>query len=149
VLQLSYTLQTIDEAVVQFWREAQSYNVIAFSGEMGAGKTTFISRLCRSLGVIDPVSSPTFSLVNEYRFADFAGVERTIYHLDWYRLKDTREAVDAGMEDCMERAARDKDYCIIEWPEKAFELLLPPYLQVSIASKGMDEREMTVALKRN
>lgn len=142
LLRLSYTLDTIDQAVKQFWETASAYNIIAFSGEMGAGKTTFIHHLCDYLNVQDTVSSPTFALINEYHFDD-KGRDTVIYHLDWYRLKNTEEAINAGMEDCISQVRGRPGYCFIEWPEKAIELLRPPYLKVRIETKeDFLEREM-------
>jgi tRNA threonylcarbamoyladenosine biosynthesis protein TsaE len=144
LLHLSFTLDGIEQAVKRFWGSLHDYNVFAFSGEMGAGKTTFIHKLCDYLLVEDVVSSPTFALINEYHFTDAAGQDRTIYHIDWYRLKDSAEAINTGMEDCIEEARRGRAYCFIEWPEKARELLHKPYLWVSIEAKNDREREIRV-----
>lgn len=94
--------------------------VIAFSGEIGAGKTTLIQAFCRQLGVREPVTSPTFSLVNEYTYPDEDGQLRYIYHMDLYRLKRVEEALDFGIEEYL----NEEDYCLIEWPE-IVEALLP------------------------
>lgn len=145
ILAHSYTLDSIDDVAARFWHVANPYRIITFSGDMGAGKTTFISHLCAHLHVQDAVSSPTFALINEYRFTQ-NGKEETIYHLDWYRLKDAAEAINAGMEDCIGQAMRGEAYCFIEWPEKAPELLAAPYLSVSIETTGMEERRMVVTL---
>ena len=143
LFQVSYTLENIDEAAVKFWQALHAYRIFAFSGDLGAGKTTFIHHLCSWLRVEDTVSSPTFALINEYHYpAD--GKDNTIFHLDWYRLKDTAEAINAGMEDCITEAQRGAARCFIEWPEKAKELLRTPYLWISIESKSVSEREMTV-----
>jgi tRNA threonylcarbamoyladenosine biosynthesis protein TsaE len=146
LFQIFYSLTDIDKAVKEFWAIAQKYNLLAFSGEMGAGKTTFIHRLCEYLHVTDTVTSPTFALINEYHFNDAHQQERIIYHLDWYRLRDSAEAVNAGMEDCMEQAKKGSAYCFVEWPEKAIELLQTPYLWISILTKGPLEREIKVEL---
>jgi tRNA threonylcarbamoyladenosine biosynthesis protein TsaE len=139
----TYTLATINTVVPQFWAVASQYRLITFSGDMGAGKTTFISHLCNMLQVEDAVSSPTFALVNEY-VAFINNKEEVIYHIDWYRLRDTAEAINAGMEDCIEQARRNKAYCFIEWPEKAADLLVPPYLSLYIEVTGEEERRMTL-----
>lgn len=91
--------------------------VVAFHGKMGAGKTTFIKALCRELGVVDVVNSPTFSIVNEY--LDASG-DIVAYHFDLYRLKSVAEALDMGAEDYLYSGR----YCFIEWPEVA-EAILP------------------------
>lgn len=142
-LQISYSLATIESAVHQFWQFAHQYNVLAFSGQMGAGKTTFIHALCDFLGVRDAVSSPTFALINEYHFDD-SGHDRTIYHMDWYRLRDTEEAINAGMEDCV---LQKNNYSFVEWPEKAAELLPHPHLWISITSVDDTHRLMDIRVK--
>ena len=146
ILEISYTLADIDKAAVKFWELLQGYRIFAFSGELGAGKTTFIHKLCDYLKVEDAVSSPTFALINEYHFQDTAGKDNLIYHLDWYRLRDAAEAINAGMEDCIIQAKNGAAYCFIEWPEKAIELLQTTYLQVRIETIDMNERKMTVKL---
>lgn len=136
VLQISYSLSNIENAVDQFWQYAHQYRVLAFSGEMGAGKTTFIHALCDLLGVEDTVSSPTFALINEYHF-EKEQKDITIYHMDWYRLKSTEEAIQAGMEDCLLQPGA---YSFVEWPEKAPEILPHPHLQILIESTSRNER---------
>ena len=146
LLQITYTLNNIESAARQFWETAGGYSIFAFSGEMGAGKTTFIHTLCDLLEVQDTVSSPTFALMNEYHFINAGNREAIIYHLDWYRLKDTAEAINAGMEDCLLTARAGAAYCFIEWPEKALDLLQLPYLWISIETTDIMERKMTVEL---
>jgi len=82
---------------------------------MGAGKTTLIHALCDLLRVDDAVGSPTFAIINEYKSAA-AGI---IFHMDWYRVKDETEAVQAGCEDCVDSG----NFCFIEWPEKIMVVL--------------------------
>ena len=85
--------------------------VAAFYGEMGAGKTTLIKQICRALKVLDPVSSPSFAIINEYRCED----GRPVYHFDLYRMKKPEELFDIGAEEYLYGG----DICLIEWPEKA------------------------------
>jgi tRNA threonylcarbamoyladenosine biosynthesis protein TsaE len=85
---------------------------------MGAGKTTIITALCKQKGVKDTISSPTFSIINEYRFRN-NGNESLIYHLDLYRLNSMEEIIQAGVEDCIYSG----EICFVEWPEKAPEFL--------------------------
>ena len=111
-------LEALEEAAREFAAEMGDYTVYAFYGEMGAGKTTFISALCRVLGVEDDMAnSPSFSIINEYRSDTMAEL---IYHFDCYRLQDEREAEDIGVEDYFDSGA----LCLIEWPER-IENLLP------------------------
>ena len=142
LLQISYSLATIENAVHRLWQYAHQYRVWAFSGDMGAGKTTLIRALCTYLRVADAVSSPTFALINEYHFSE-NGDEKKIFHMDWYRLRDTEEAIHAGMED----ALLQKDaYCFVEWAEKAAALLPQPYLWIEIEVISPGERTMHVYL---
>ena len=112
-MEISFTLEEIKLAAQQFWQKVPAKKVMAFHGEMGAGKTTFIHALCIEKQVTDIVGSPTFSIINEYE-----GKDGTIYHLDLYRLKDEQEAVQAGVEDCLYSG----DTCFVEWPERAMAI---------------------------
>ena len=88
---------------------------LLFYGQMGVGKTTLIKELCKSLGVLDNISSPTFSLVNEYQTAK----NDKVYHFDFYRIEDEEEAYDIGIEDYFD----SKNWCFVEWPENIVNLL--------------------------
>ncbi len=92
----------------------------AFYGNMGVGKTTFIKEICRQLGVNQVVTSPTFALINEYTTID----HQIVYHFDFYRINKVEELFDFGYEDYL----YSSNYCFIEWPEKAEEIL-PGHLQ--------------------
>ena len=98
----------------------------ALFGDLGAGKTTFIKALCNELNVVDIVTSPTFSLINEYQSQNL----NMIYHMDFYRIKNIDEAYDIGVEDYF----YDNGYCLIEWPEKIEEILPLDivYVQISV-----------------
>jgi tRNA threonylcarbamoyladenosine biosynthesis protein TsaE len=144
LLQISYSLATIGNEVHQFWQCVHQYRVLAFSGEMGAGKTTFIHALCDFLGVEDTISSPTFALMNEYHFLQDRK-DKIIYHMDWYRIRNTAEAINAGIEDALNQ---EDAYCFIEWPEKARELLPRPHIWIDIIQDedSAEERTLTVTL---
>lgn len=101
----------------------ESKRVFLLKGDLGAGKTTFIKVLCEQLGVEEDMSSPTFSLINEYK-----GANGPVYHMDLYRLKDEMEAYDIGLEDILDSGS----YCFIEWPEKIYNLLSDDFVRVSI-----------------
>tara|TARA_A100001015_G_scaffold309830_1_gene410003 strand:- start:959 stop:1381 length:423 start_codon:yes stop_codon:yes gene_type:complete len=109
--------------------KAYSNKVIAFYGEMSAGKTTFIKYLCQELGV-DPslVNSPTYSIVNEYETRG----DQLIFHFDFYRIKDENEAYDMGYENYF----YSNHYCFIEWPEKITNLLPEKLLRIHIESEA-------------
>lgn len=115
---------------------------IAFYGQMGAGKTTLIYTICQILQVEDVVSSPTFSIINEYRFTD-NGQPASVYHIDLYRLQDEEEAVRAGVEDCLYSG----HYCFVEWPEKAPELFPEGTLYVSLSVLDEERREIEILKK--
>jgi tRNA threonylcarbamoyladenosine biosynthesis protein TsaE len=142
--QLDFSIATISDAVVAFWQCVNQHHVIVFSGSMGAGKTTFIHHLCALLQVEDRVSSPTFALINEYHFP-VNGSDGLIYHMDWYRLNNTAEAIYAGIEDCL-RQARGQTWCFVEWPEKAPDLLPGTYIRVDIATLSPADRQMNISL---
>ena len=110
--------------------------IIAFFGEMGAGKTTLIKEICKQLNVIDTVLSPTFSIVNEYQTKDGG----TVYHFDFYRLKSLTEAYDMGYEEYF----YSKNYCFIEWSEKILPLFPSEYLKVEITVSGENERTYNI-----
>ncbi len=115
---------TLAEAARKFIDEMGENCVFAFYGKMGAGKTTFIKAICEALGVTDPVASPTFAIVNEY--ADAKG--QPIYHFDFYRIKNLREAYDIGCEEYFYSGYP----CFIEWPEMIEELLPEDAVKVTI-----------------
>ncbi len=110
-MEVIFKLENIQAAAVKLLQYAGSNKVFAFHGEMGAGKTTFIHALCEAMGVKSAVSSPTFSIINQYTAAS----GNTIYHMDLYRLKDENEAINAGVEDSLYSG----NSCLVEWPEKA------------------------------
>lgn len=113
----------LPEAANRLLNFAGTQKVFLFFGEMGAGKTTFIKALSRALGVIDAVSSPTYSIVNEYSLTD-----GSVYHFDFYRLKSQEEAFDIGFEEYL----YSNKYCFIEWPEKIKDLWPPEFVSVKI-----------------
>jgi tRNA threonylcarbamoyladenosine biosynthesis protein TsaE len=109
-MEWTYALPEIDEMARVFWKTFPDNKIYAFHGNMGLGKTSFIRALCAVKKVKETVSSPTFSIINEYSYQ-----EGRIYHLDLYRLKDEREAIRAGVEDCIYSGA----ICLVEWPGRA------------------------------
>ena len=114
------------------------HSVVAFEGEMGAGKTTLIRALGAALGVADDVSSPTFALVNEYR----DGRGRPLYHFDFYRVDSEEEAARLGAAEYF-----DSGYlCLVEWPSRVAGLLPPQRLLVELAVTGPESREIHLTL---
>ncbi|MFV8225717.1 tRNA (adenosine(37)-N6)-threonylcarbamoyltransferase complex ATPase subunit type 1 TsaE [Christiangramia aquimixticola] len=107
-MELTYELHELDVAVKHILENTKSKTLL-FYGEMGAGKTTLIKELVKSLGVTDVASSPTFSLVNHY-----VSDEGPVFHFDFYRIENEMEALDIGFEDYLESG----EWNLIEWPEK-------------------------------
>ena len=118
------SLDTIHEAAKEFLQNMGDGKVFAFYGKMGAGKTTFVKAICEELGVEDVITSPTFALVNEYT----AGDGSPVYHFDFYRIDDIREAYDFGYEEYFYSG----DLCLVEWPEKIEQLLPENVMTVRI-----------------
>ena len=119
-MRLTFSHAELAQTAERFWETFPHQQVFALNGEMGAGKTTFVKALCAAKGVEDTTGSPTFSIINEYRFKDGGSRERIIYHLDLYRLKSLEEAVEAGVEDCL---YHPDAICFVEWPEMVAPLL--------------------------
>ncbi len=119
-----HSIDDLDKVVTELIKYAGDCKTLLFYGEIGAGKTTFIQRFCKHFEVAEKVTSPTFSLINEYTFKSKTDQsEQLIYHLDLYRLKNINEAIDIGIEDYL----YDKYYCLIEWPE-IIEPLFPEHV---------------------
>jgi tRNA threonylcarbamoyladenosine biosynthesis protein TsaE len=138
-MQLPVTLEKLDQFAADFWKVVKDTRVFAVHGPMGAGKTTTIAALCRYKGVKEALSSPTFSIINEYAFEE-GGRERKIYHIDLYRLKDDEEVVQAGVEDCVYSG----DICFVEWPEKAPYLFDEEALHIVIKPVSETERQVKI-----
>jgi tRNA threonylcarbamoyladenosine biosynthesis protein TsaE len=113
--------------------ESGNNKIFAFYGSMGAGKTTIIKAICETLGSIDIVSSPTFTLVNEYKTSS----GEALYHIDFYRIKKQEEVYDFGIEEYL----TGDSYCFMEWPELIEELLPEETVKVRIS---VDENEQRI-----
>lgn len=118
------SIKALGKAAKKLVSKFPDHRVFAFYGKMGAGKTTFIQAVCRELGTPDNVTSPTFALINEYKTE--AG--DSVFHFDFYRIKNLEEAYDLGYEDYFYSG----NYCLIEWPEKIETLLPQNYVEVKI-----------------
>jgi len=136
-MQFTYKKDELEKTVKAVWETYKTYKVWAFYAPMGAGKTTFVHALCEYLHVKDHVSSPTFAIVNEYNSS-----VGNLYHMDWYRLKDSSEAIDAGVEDILS----SNNYCFVEWPEKAAELLPHGTIEIRIEIVDEQTRKLTVSV---
>lgn len=128
-------LHEIAEEVIQL----SKHKILLFNGEMGVGKTTLIKEICRVLGVEDTISSPTFSLVNEYVTSN----EETVYHFDFYRINEEEEALDMGIDDYF----YSNNWCLIEWPNNIKNLL--PLNSVTINIKLNADNLRNIQLNYN
>lgn len=129
------SIDALPQAATEFLQALSGKRIFAFHGELGAGKTSFIKALCTRLGVKDAMSSPSFSLVNEYHGKD----GNPVYHFDLYRLRKAEEAFDIGFEEYLYSG----NYCFVEWPEKAEEFLPEETVHVFIRDLG-GSREIVV-----
>lgn len=128
----SFTLDELENVVKDLIRAAGDRTVWLFFGEMGAGKTTLIKAICKTLGVHSVITSPTFSIVNEYQGSD------VIYHFDCYRLKNEEEAYDIGLEEYLDSGR----LCLVEWPERIASLLPESRFEISLGIKSPTERRI-------
>lgn len=122
--EIKFDISALAEAAKEFINNIGDNRIFLFNGEMGAGKTTFISEVCRQLGASDDVGSPTFSLVNEY--ADSYG--NPIYHFDLYRIESPREAFEMGAEEYFSSG----ELCFVEWPDRLGSYLPEDSVRVEI-----------------
>lgn len=127
-------LDELDAVAHRLLAEGRNTPVWLFFGEMGAGKTTLIKAICRALGVISVVQSPTFGLINEYTTHE----GHPVYHFDCYRLRNELEALDVGMEEYFDSGA----YCFVEWPERVAALWPAHYYQLTISVDPSGQRHI-------
>lgn len=138
MMEMTFTLKDIEAAAKECWKAVGSKKVIAFHGEMGTGKTTFIHALCDEKQITDIVGSPTYSIINEYNSS-----EGSIFHIDLYRLKDLEEVVQAGVEDCLYSG----DICLVEWPEKAASIFPDDTIHVYLYVINAETRSLRIGDK--
>jgi tRNA threonylcarbamoyladenosine biosynthesis protein TsaE len=115
---------------------AQGKKILAFYGSMGAGKTTIIKAVCKVLGAVDIVSSPTFTLVNEYKTSQ----GDSLFHIDFYRIKKKEEVFDFGIEEYLSSGS----YCFMEWPELVEDILPPETVRIKISVGENQERILEI-----
>jgi len=118
------SLEELPEAARKVLQSIGNRHIIALYGVMGAGKTTFVKALCDVLGVSDQVSSPTFTLINEYKTKN----GRNVYHFDFYRINKIDEAYDLGYDEYFD----SEGLCLIEWPERIADLLPEDVVKIEI-----------------
>lgn len=132
---MASTLNELDQVAKQILKEYKNITVFALQGDLGAGKTALVKSFAKGLNSIEKVSSPTFSLVNEYGSPTF------IYHFDLYRLDSQNDILQIGFEEYIDSGK----YCFIEWPEK-ITMLLPPERSklISIVMQSNNIREISI-----
>lgn len=131
---MTYTLPNLPQAAKYILENCQ-YKILLFYGEMGVGKTTLIKELAKQLGHTDWVSSPTFSLVNEYENSS-----GKLYHFDFYRINNEEEALSIGVEEYLYSG----EWCFIEWPEKVLNLLPKESHKIIINKNENDLRNIII-----
>ena len=127
-------------SALEILKACEPHRVFAFDGQMGAGKTTFIKKLCEEMGTVDVVNSPTFAIVNVYDVEQPYRGE--VYHFDCYRLKDIREAIDFGAEEYLYSG----NYCFIEWPEMIEAILPDDTIWIKIEPQENGERKLKILI---
>ncbi len=113
-------LEIVVQELLQY---TEKYTIFCFFGEVGAGKTTLITQFCKALGIEDKVSSPTYSIIQEYKYGN-----QKIFHIDLYRLNSEEEAFDIGLEDYL----YSNNICLIEWPNDFLNLIPKKFVKIEI-----------------
>lgn len=134
-MNITFSIDQLKEVAEQILDQNPN-KVILFNGEMGVGKTTLIKQLCKTLGVEEATSSPTFSLVNEYQTLK----NQIVYHFDFYRLNKESEALDMGIDDYLYSG----NFCFIEWPEKIENLIPEHHSIITIQLLPDGKRSLTL-----
>ena len=137
-MEIIYALDEIEDVAGKLIALIKKYKVFTFSGELGAGKTTLITAICKTLGVLESVSSPTYSIIQEYELAGGS----LIYHMDLYRIKNSKEAIDAGVEDCL----LSNELCFVEWPEIAMDLFPEKKIHIILQTISSGKRKLLAQL---
>ena len=130
-------LHDLDGIAARILKAAENQRIMAFYGQMGVGKTTLIRTMCRGLGVMTEVTSPTFALVNEYSSGD-----GPVFHFDFYRINRISEALDFGIDEYFDSGS----WCLIEWPEKVEELLPESIVRVILNENPDGSRSIRVEI---
>lgn len=134
-MKYTYTLDTLPEVASKIV-EQTPHKTLLFKADLGVGKTTLIKELAKAIGIEDEVTSPTFSIVNEYQ-----GPGVMMYHFDFYRIEDPSEALDLGLEEYLESGA----WNMMEWPENIEGLVHPPYMRIEITTNDNGSRTLEIS----
>ncbi|WP_158837420.1 tRNA (adenosine(37)-N6)-threonylcarbamoyltransferase complex ATPase subunit type 1 TsaE [Polaribacter sp. L3A8] len=132
----NYSLENLSEVAAELIASVENKTLL-FYGQMGVGKTTLIKEICKQLNVLDTISSPTFSLVNEYQTSK----NESVFHFDFYRIEDEEEALDMGIEEYFD----NNDWCLIEWPENIENLLPLDAIQIHLSI--LNDHQRNIQLK--
>jgi tRNA threonylcarbamoyladenosine biosynthesis protein TsaE len=130
-----YSLENLPLIASEIISSAKNKKLL-FYGQMGVGKTTLIKEICNQLGVLDNISSPTFSLVNEYKTSK----KSKIFHFDFYRIKDEEEVLDIGIEEYFDTSY----WCLVEWPENIENLLPLDVVQIHLSILDVGQRNVQI-----
>ena len=128
----------LHQAASELLKFSEKEKVFLFEGDMGAGKTTFTKAICRQVGVVEAVSSPTYAIINEYETSNHCPV----YHFDFYRLKTETEALDLGLEEYLYSGS----YCFIEWPEKISVYWPKRYVKIVLTILNETDRAISAEI---
>ena len=131
---INYSIEEISRTAKIILSLNPSSKIFIFNGEMGSGKTTLIKAIMKELGYEGTVSSPTFSIINEYLNGD------KIYHFDFYRIKNTNELLDIGIDEYIS----SNDWCFIEWPSLIVDMLPDKHIELNIDVISSDDRKLTI-----
>jgi tRNA threonylcarbamoyladenosine biosynthesis protein TsaE len=131
-------LRYLPHSAKQLLKAVGNHKILAFYGAMGSGKTTIIKRICKELGAVDVATSPTFTIVNEYK----TNTGESIFHFDFYRIKKIEEAFDIGLEEYFAGGS----YCFIEWPEMIEEALPANIVKILIRVTQDNQRVLDVLM---
>jgi len=126
----------LHQAADKFISLTRGKKIFAFYGSMGAGKTTIIKSICEALGALDNITSPTFTLINEYKTSQ----GESLYHIDFYRIRKTEEVFDFGIEEYLSSGS----YCFMEWPELVGDILPPGTVSVRITVMDNEQRILDI-----
>lgn len=131
----TYSLKDLPSIAKEVIASAE-HRMLLFYGDMGVGKTTLIKEICTQLGVLDTISSPTFSLVNEYQ----TNKNETVYHFDFYRIENQEEAYDIGIEDYFD----SNHWCLVEWPENVENLVPLEFVEIQLSRLDNNQRNIQI-----
>ena len=132
-MKIEFSLNEINKAV-ELLNEKLIHPIVCFNGDLGAGKTTFIRQLCLEWGVVDNISSPTFSIINQYK----STLKGSVFHFDFYRMEDAKEAMDIGVEEYLDSG----QICLIEWGNKIESLLPQENIHIVEISLAADNKRV-------